>query len=236
MAGSTPGSAAAEDPADGAGEEEGAQDVFVPWALQPAPVKKVREPRPVPLSKGAKVPYTGPRNTEGKKKRKQLAKEAEARLLAGGGAEEAGSSVGGSEAGDGGGDGTASSGVPDVTPLSLDATLPAPAEQPPAEDAAPMATAPAPAPASAPAQPTFHRYYHLFRHGELSALAVRAARELGAAMVDRSDDQIARLGAEVEEANAAADKGWVREVELKCESWERENWAAQIGVNWVWRE
>ena len=199
------------------GEEEGdqVQDVFVPWALQPAPAKKVRTPKPVPLSKDQKVPYTGPRNTEGKKKRKQLAKEAEARLLAG--ALEEGQSA-----------------EVDVAGLSLESASP-----PPPPVVTEPAPAPTPTPASAPAappQPTFHRYYHLFRHGELSGLAVRAARELGAVMVDRSEDKTAQLGAETDSANQAAGSGWVREVELRCEVWERENWAAQIGVKWVWRD
>ncbi|GAA6023924.1 hypothetical protein JCM10207_009277 [Rhodosporidiobolus poonsookiae] len=102
-----------------------------------------------------------------------------------------------------------------------------------------------PAPAPAPAEkPTFNRYYHLFRHLELSALCRSAADELGLAF-----DAPAGLAVPVVEAGAGASageegeerdkregverrEGWEAYVQLKEERWERENWVVEMGVGW----
>lgn len=209
---------ASDRPPRGEEGDDEEQDVFVPWALQPAPQKKVK---PVPPPR---APYTGPRNTEGKKKRKQLAKEAEARALAGHTSEETAKPASAPEALPI--DEAKINDTPDFSSLSLSTT-------PTATDS----SAPAAEPEPATLPPTFQRYYHLFRHGELSQLVVQAGRELSAVVVDTSEDQIAGLAREPPVAELESARGeWVREVELKCESWERENWAAQVGVQWVWNE
>ncbi|KAM0753406.1 hypothetical protein T439DRAFT_324047 [Meredithblackwellia eburnea MCA 4105] len=78
----------------------------------------------------------------------------------------------------------------------------------------------------------FNRYYHLFRHGELSRL-VRLAAE---------DEKVAGVfvqepAADEDESSEKEGQGeWKLHISLEGgeERWERENWAVEINVRWAW--
>lgn len=90
---------------------------------------------------------------------------------------------------------------------------------------------------------SFNRYYHLFKHYELSRLVESAAKELGASftaeeelrkvMRETADEKIDVLVKLV--GGLRIEGEWKVEVELKEETWERENWVVKIGVRWVER-
>lgn len=73
-------------------------------------------------------------------------------------------------------------------------------------------------------RPNFNRYYHLFRHLELSDLVRQAANSLGARYIDSSSSTPSN------EQNTTPGNGQGIAVELKREVWERENWVVEIGV------
>lgn len=85
---------------------------------------------------------------------------------------------------------------------------------------------PTPAPELSPQKPTFNRYYHLFRHGELTSLVQLAAAELGGVFVSG----IASSGA----GETTGGTSYVLECSLEgcAERWERENWVVEINVRW----
>lgn len=157
------------------------QDVYVPWALQPTPIPRVRKPPQTAGSNGAKV--MRPRKTR---------EEWEA----------AGAST----------SSTSSSEVTSTGPAKVhDSRI----DDIPAGDEK-----------EAEERPNFNRYYHLFRHLELSDLVRQAADALDFDYIDSTTSRV----------NAPA-KNEIRkelriQVELIREVWERENWVVEIGVRW----
>lgn len=101
----------------------------------------------------------------------------------------------------------------------------------------PTSTEPSPEPVAP--KPTFHRYYHLFRQGELTALVQRAAQDpaVGAEFVspvkEEPLDGLEHGGG----GDGGGEKGrqWRRQVSLVGdeERWERENWVVEINVRWA---
>ncbi|ORY69406.1 hypothetical protein BCR35DRAFT_294516 [Leucosporidium creatinivorum] len=106
-----------------------------------------------------------------------------------------------------------------------------------AEEAAQKAAAPPPEP-----KPTFNRYYHLFRHYELSALVRWAAKSVGGRFVqpegyglveESAEEQLEGVDSALEKVQLGAERGgWELVVELVEERWERENWVGEIGIRW----
>ena len=81
---------------------------------------------------------------------------------------------------------------------------------------------------------SFNRYYHLFRHFELSDLVRQAAQSIGATYLDHSGSTAGSQSAEEGLGGTLGRReGWRLQVELKKESWERENWVVEIGVRWL---
>lgn len=124
-------------------------------------------------------------------------------------------------------------------PTSADsASRPPPAATPAASSAAVSSI-----PTELKPAPTFNRYYHLFRHYELSNLVRSAALQLGLAFsapesyplpeVDfvapssSDDDDDGRGRRAVNERD-----GWEAKVRLCEERWERENWVVEVEVGW----
>lgn len=120
--------------------------------------------------------------------------------------------------------------------------------------AAATPTAPAPAPAPAPAKaegnsseaatpatdtetpaPTFNRYYHLFRHYELSSLVQSAASQLGLAFSHPEGYPLPSNPSEPlsgSKPTSEGKEGWEATVRLCEERWERENWVVEVEVGW----
>lgn len=106
-----------------------------------------------------------------------------------------------------------------------------------AEEAAQAAAAPPPEP-----KPTFNRYYHLFRHYELSALVRWAAKSIGGRFVqpegyqlekESEEEKLEGVDTALEKVELGAEGGeWELAVELVEERWERENWVGEIAVRW----
>jgi hypothetical protein len=90
-------------------------------------------------------------------------------------------------------------------------------------------------------KPNFNRYYHLFRHYELSQLVEAAANELGAIYlpptIKSTSERLIQSAEEREipktREERVEDDGKRRlVVELLEEVWERENWVVKIEVYW----
>lgn len=86
------------------------------------------------------------------------------------------------------------------------------------------AATPTPPPAT-----TYQRYYHLFRHLELSQLVREASEQLGVRVADGVAP--ASIASEVQYAAQGTDAGQVV-VRLEEERWERENWVVELSVGW----
>ncbi|BGP09597.1 tRNA methyltransferase, has a role in tRNA modification [Rhodotorula toruloides] len=101
--------------------------------------------------------------------------------------------------------------------------------EPSSTDSTPAAPAPAPAPA------TFNRYYHLFRHRELTKLVMQAsnALSLGWEVYGEWFFPI-ELAARPPDAQKAVEEkeGWDAFVRIVEERWERENWVVEVEVGW----
>lgn len=218
----------------GPDHDQDVQDVFVSWALQPPPQRKERKPPPVKGERRAPE-YAGPRNTEGKKARRKREKEALERAERGEPELEEKSEAAQAEEATG-----------EMEKLSLgEQTAVQPPAGAPSTAAPPLVEEKKEVPEAKEEPPTFLRYYHLFRHGEMASLVARAARELQVDMVDSSPDSIARLegnaqlvpstsaGASPHADSEASAPRWRRRVELRSETWERENWCILVAVNWV---
>ncbi|KAL7339753.1 hypothetical protein BJY59DRAFT_651145 [Rhodotorula toruloides] len=97
----------------------------------------------------------------------------------------------------------------------------------PSTDSTPAAPAPAPA--------TFNRYYHLFRHRELTKLVMQAscALSLGWEVYGEWFFPI-ELAARPPDAQRAVEEkeGWDAFVRIVEERWERENWVVEVEVGW----
>lgn len=103
-------------------------------------------------------------------------------------------------------------------------------------------------------RPTFHRYYHLFRHLELTNLVRQAAVQLGATFVDPSGNDSSSLPLPSSALSSMADPALADSlsksdtlpakekgcdmlerrmvVEMNHEVWERENWVVEFSVSW----
>lgn len=104
------------------------------------------------------------------------------------------------------------------------ASTDSPTEEKPVEDVSAVVV---------PEKASFNRYYHLFRHFELSDLVRQAAQSIGASYIDHSGSTIAVSVGDEAEVSFGKREGGRLEVELKEETWERENWVVEIGVRWI---
>ncbi|BGP33578.1 tRNA methyltransferase, has a role in tRNA modification [Rhodotorula toruloides] len=97
--------------------------------------------------------------------------------------------------------------------------------EPPSTDSAPAAPTPA----------TFNRYYHLFRHRELTKLVMQAsnALSLGWEVYGEWFFPI-ELAARPPDAQKVVEEeeGWDAFVRIVEERWERENWVVEVEVGW----
>ncbi|GAA5990254.1 hypothetical protein JCM10908_005895 [Rhodotorula pacifica] len=86
--------------------------------------------------------------------------------------------------------------------------------------------------------PTFNRYYHLFKHFELSSLVQSAAAQLGLAFHHPEGYPLAHPASSTTSTPTTAGEerdGWYATVRLCEERWERENWVVEVEVGWVQR-
>ena len=227
--------------------EEGAaivevQDVFVPWARQnQIPRRQQKASGGVSSSTGASSSSSGASasaSASAKKQQPVLPKRSEKR-------DQSPSSSKGAAL--------------QKVPSSATGAATEPSDKPDnaAEAAAAAVTAsPAPAPAAAEAggnseetattsttagtetetAPTFNRYYHLFRHYELSSLVQSAASQLGLAFSHPDGYPLPSSKPSSSEEEAKDTKNgegeWEASVRLCEERWERENWVVEVEVGW----
>lgn len=242
------GSAASSDAREYQPEQEGGdgakdvQDVFVPWARQnQIPRQQQKASGGVSSSTGASSSSSGAgasASASAKKQQPVLPKRSEKR-------DQSPSSSKGAAL--------------QKVPSSTTGAGTEPSEKPdnPTEAAAAAVTAsPAPAPAAAEAggnpeetattsttagtetetAPTFNRYYHLFRHYELSSLVQSAASQLGLAFSHPDGYPLPSSKPSSSEEEAKDTKNgegeWEASVRLCEERWERENWVVEVEVGW----
>ncbi|BGP01567.1 tRNA (carboxymethyluridine(34)-5-O)-methyltransferase [Rhodotorula toruloides] len=99
--------------------------------------------------------------------------------------------------------------------------------EPPSTDSTPPAPAPAPA--------TFNRYYHLFRHRELTKLVMQASNALSLGWEVYGEWFFpSELAARPPDAQKVVEEkeGWDAFVRIVEERWERENWVVEVEVGW----